>query len=453
LPAEAQYAKKESSSSEWWGLADESMIDAVENVEPALAQVEAASSAAAPSAIPGFARALRHRNYQYFWSGNLLSNVGTWMQNVAQGWLVLELAKKDPEFWLGMVGFAASIPTLVFSLIGGVIADRVNRRRLLIWTQTSMMVVAFALAALTWMKVVTVPQIVLLAFATGLATAMNMPSYQAMVSDMVPPEDLTNAIALNAAQYNMSRVVGPMLGGFAMAWVGMAGNFFLNGLSFLAVIFALTQIRYPRVVRANADGMWQNLGAGFRYVFEQRVLIMLVTLVAVVSFFGMTYLVFVPLFARNILGLGERGFGLLMAAAGVGALLGATVMATLVRPKRRGKMVVSAAVCFFVAIILFSFSRSVAFSAAMLGVVGFSMVMCVANVNALLQELSSAEMRGRVMSMHTTAFLGFVPVGSLVAGSLAGSIGAPKTLAGMAAIALVAVFWLYFSRPELRKLN
>jgi MFS family permease len=190
--------------------------------------------------LPQIVRALRNPNFRLFWSGNFLSNIGTWMQNVAQGWLVLSLT--GSAFWLGVVGFAGSIPFLVFTLFGGVVADRVNKRRLLLVTQSVMMLLAFALAALAWFKVITVWELVAIAFLNGMAMAMNAPSYQALVPRLVPREDLTNAIALNSAQFNMSRILGPTLGGYAMALFGVAGNFFLNGVSFLAVLWALTRI-------------------------------------------------------------------------------------------------------------------------------------------------------------------------------------------------------------------
>src|SRR4051795_3835207 len=193
--------------------------------------------------FPRAIRALRNRNFRLFWTGNFLSNIGTWMQNVAQGWLVVTLT--NSSFWLGVVGFAGSIPFLIFTLFGGVVADRVNKRRLLVVTQTLMMVLAFLLAGLTYFKMIGVWSVAAIAFANGVAMAMNAPSYQALVPKLVPREDLTNAIALNSAQFNMSRVLGPTIGGFVMAWWGIPANFLLNALSFLAVIFALTRIEYP----------------------------------------------------------------------------------------------------------------------------------------------------------------------------------------------------------------
>ena len=220
------------------------------------AVTDAAVDAAAETTvieIPRLARALRHRDFRLFWTGNFLSNVGTWMQNIAQGWLVLKLT--NSAFWLGVVGFSASIPILLFALIGGVIADHVNKRKLLMVTQSAMMIFAFIMAALTWTHHVNVYAIVLLALGTGIAMSLNTPSYQALVPQLLPREDLTNGIALNSAQFNMSRVIGPTLGGFAMALVGEAGNFFLNGLSFLAVLVALTRscAHAPPTLRSSAS--------------------------------------------------------------------------------------------------------------------------------------------------------------------------------------------------------
>jgi len=372
--------------------------------------------------MPRVVRALRNRNFRYFWIGNFLSNIGTWMQSVAQGWLVLELASKAPPvvfgsvgqrsaFWLGLVAFAASAPMLAFTLIGGVIADRVDKRRLLIRTQSVMMLSALAMSGLSFAKVINIPEIVLLAFLTGTAMSLNMPGYQALVPSLVPREDLTNAIALNSAQFNMSRVLGPTIGGFVMAWWGIPANFFLNALSFSAVIFALTQIDYPAQPRQDdSAGLWQRLGEGFRYVLDRRQMSSLLLLVALASIFGVPFLMFVPLFAKDILQVGERGLGLLMACSGAGAFLAAATIAYLGKIKSRGRFVVMSATVFFAAIIAFTFSRHFALSGAMLAIAGYCMILTVATVNTLLQHLAEDAMRGRVMSIYATAFLGFAPI-------------------------------------------
>ncbi len=403
---------------------------------------------AATPETPRMVRALRHSDFRLFWGGNFLSNIGTWMQNVAQGWLVLELS--NSAFWLGVVGFAASAPMLVFTLIGGVIADQVDRRRMMMRTQAAMMLFAFVLAALTYFKVVNVGEIVLLAFATGVAMSLMAPSYQAMVPQLVPREDLTNAIALNSAQFNLSRVVGPTLGGFAMAWFGVAGNFFLNGLSFLAVLIALSRIRNLPPPPGNTAGMLDQLSEGFRYVFAHREMASLITLVGVASVLGFPYLIFMPMFARDILHVGETGLGLLMAASGVGAFLAATTLAWQGDVKRGGRRVAAAAAVFFIAVIAFSFSTNFFLSTMLQMLAGFSMILMVASTNTLLQHLAADEMRGRVMSIYATAFLGFAPVGSLIAGAIAGTVSAPYAIAGMCALGLLCTGFLYGTRRELR---
>ncbi len=403
---------------------------------------------AATPETPQMVRALRHPDFRLFWAGNFLSNIGTWMQNVAQGWLVLELS--NSAFWLGVVGFAASAPMLVFTLIGGVIADQVDRRRMMMRTQAAMMLFAFVLAALTWFKVVNVGEIVLLAFATGTAMSLMAPSYQAMVPQLVPREDLSNAIALNSAQFNLSRVVGPTLGGFAMAWFGVAGNFFLNGLSFLAVLIALSRIRYAPPSAENNAGMMDKLSEGFRYVLSQREMTSLISLVGVVSILGFPYLIFMPMFARDILHVGEAGLGLLMAASGVGAFMAATTLAWQGDVTHGGRRVVVAAAVFFTTVIAFCFSTNFLLSTVLQMAAGYFMILMVASTNTLLQHLAADEMRGRVMSIYATAFLGFAPIGSLIAGALAGTVSAQYAIAGMCALGLVCTGFLYGTRRELR---
>ena len=422
----------------------------------AVAVEETVAPQVAPAAIemPRVLRALRNPDYRYFWLGNFLSNIGTWMQNVAQGWLVLELS--NSAFWLGVVGFAASAPMLMFSLIGGVIADRVDRRSMMIRTQSAMMLFAFILAALSYAKVINVPEIVLLAFATGIAMSLNMPSYQALVPQLVPREDLTNAIGLNSAQFNLSRIIGPSIGGFVMAWLGVSTNFLLNGISFLALLLVLLRMRMPTPEFDDSSAtMWQRLADGFRYVLDHRQMSALLSLVALASIFGIPYLMFMPYFARYILHVGPRGLGLLLAFSGFGSLGAATTVAYLgvTGVHRRGRLLVSSGSAFFIAVILFTFSRNFYLSSALLVVAGYSAILMVAIVNTLLQHLSAEEMRGRVMSIYTMAFLGFAPVGSLIAGSLAGAVTASYAIAGMCSVALIGTLALYFFRPELRELN
>lgn len=405
------------------------------------------------STMPRMIAALHHRDFRLFWFGNFLSNIGTWMQNVAQSWLVLQLAPVNSAFWLGVIGFAASAPMLVFTILGGVIADRVDKRKLMYVTQGAMMVLAFLMWGLTYFHHINVRLIVLLAFANGLAMSLNTPAYQALVPQLIPRKDLTNAIALNSAQFNLSRVLGPTLGGFAMAAVGISGNFMLNALSFVAVLIALAQITYPPVYPSDDQGLWETMNEGFRYLFGRRDMSMLLTLTAVASVLGIPYVTFVPLFAKDILHLDERGFGLLMAAAGIGAFLGAATIAYVRDIKRRGKFVVGSGLAFYVFVILFAFAKNQIVSGVTFAGANYCMILMVATVNSLLQHLAADEMRGRVMSIYATAFLGFAPIGSLLAGSLADSFGAPKTIAAMAVLALLVSVVIYSTQPVLRKIR
>jgi MFS family permease len=441
--------------------------------------------------IPRIARALRHRDFRLFWTGNFLSNVGTWMQNIAQGWLVLQLT--NSAFWLGVVGFAASFPILLLALIGGVIADHVNKRKMLMVTQSAMMTFAFIMAALAYFKIINVNEIIFLALGTGIAMSLNTPTYQALVPQLVPREDLTNAIALNSAQFNMSRVLGPTLGGFAMAIFGVAGNFFLNGLSFLAVLIALTRIRYIEPVLPQADDLvppqvdhsvlpqadrfkapreghfsppraghllppragrlWEKLKQGFIYAFSHSSMSSLILLVAIGSLLAIPYLTFVPYFARDVLGTGEPGLGILMACSGAGAFLGAITIASLMHLRRRGLFVVRASAGFYAAIIAFTFSRNFYLSGLLLAVAGYCMIISVATINSLLQHLAEDHMRGRVMSIYSTAFLGLPPIGCLIAGSLSHLFYAPHVIAGMCSLAIGGSLAVYVNKEGLREMD
>lgn len=406
---------------------------------------------------PPVVRALRNRNFRLFWSGNFLSNIGTWMQNVAQGWLVLLLT--NSSFWLGVVGFCGSIPFLFVTLFGGVIADRADKRRLLLWTQTAMMVLAFVLAALAFFKghdgkpLISVWGAAAIAFANGVAMAMNAPSYQALVPKLVERDDLTNAIALNSAQFNMSRILGPSLGGYAMALVGVAGNFLLNGLSFLAVIWALTKIDYPEEDRSTRESVWSSLRAGFRYLHGERQMFVLMGMTAVVSFLGIPFLTFIPYFAKVQLHQDASGLGWLMACSGLGAVLGAMTVAVVGVIRKRGMLLTACGIFFFCSIIGICYSTNFTLSAALAFCEGFNGILMISCFNVSMQHLSSDEMRGRVMSIYATSFLGLPPLGALLAGEMSRHIPTGHALALMAGLAIVSFAGFYGWSPALRGLD
>ncbi len=399
----------------------------------------------------GWFRALRHAEYRVFWTGNFVSNIGSWMQNIAQGWLVLQLT--NSPFWLGLVGFAQQVPALIFSLLGGVIADRASRRRLLLTTQATMMLLALALAVLTHGRWVTVPQIVFIAFLAGTTMALNAPTYQAAIRDLVPREDTLNAIALNSIQFNMSRVLGPSLAGFTIAGLSVAACFYLNALSYVPLLFVIARVEFPAREARPANSIREELAEGLRYLRDHRPILVLVLLVAIVSMFGLPYLVMMPVFARDVLKVGARGLGYLVTAAGGGALLGGIHLAMLKSHRRRGPVVLGAAVLFFAAILLFCLSRRVLLSALLLAVAGGAAVGSVATANSLIQTLVPDSIRGRVLSMHTMAFLGFTPLGSLLVGALAEFWGTPTALALSSGFALVLTAIIALSAGAVRRLT
>lgn len=399
--------------------------------------------------FPESLRALRHRNYRIFFVGQLVSLTGTWMQSVAQAWLAYRLTHSAAL--LGIVGFAGQIPTLLFSPAGGVVADRFARRRVLLVTQTSSMALAFALAALTFADAVTVPWILALAALGGVVNAFDIPTRQAFAIDMVGRDDLVNAIALNSSIFNGARVIGPAIAGLLVARIGEAWCFLANGVSYLAVLGSLLTMRLgAAAVAARATSVWTSVREGFVYVARARPVRALLLLLGLVSLSGMPYAVLMPVFAREVLGGDARELGLLMGASGVGALLGAVVLANRKSARGLGTFVAVCAGGMGLALIAFSFSRSFWISAALLVPVGFCMMSEMASSNTLIQSLIPDAMRGRVMSLYAMMFMGMAPVGALLAGSLAARVGAPAAIAGGGVVCLAGA--LVFARhlPHLR---
>jgi MFS family permease len=408
-------------------------------------------SPAETAELPQAIRALRNPNFRLFWAGNFTSNIGTWMQNVAQGWLVLTLT--NSAFWLGVVGFAGSIPFLFVTLFGGVVADRVNKRRLLLVTQTIMMLLAFLLAGLTYFHAISVWGVAAIAFGNGVAMAMNAPSYQALVPKLVKREDLTNAIALNSAQFNMSRILGPTLGGYSMALLGMAGNFVFNGVSFLAVLWALVRIKYPEEKLSHHQTMWESLHGGFAYLRNNPQMYVMIRMTLFASFFGFPFITFIPYFAKMQLNAGERGLGLLLACSGIGSVLGAMTIAISGVIRHRGRVLTGCGIVFFAAIIGFSYSHVFVVSQIFAFFEGFCGILMISCFNVSIQHLSSDAMRGRMMSIYATSFLGLPPIGALVAGELSRHIDTGHALAMMAGVALLSfIAFFAFSQP-LRELD
>lgn len=367
--------------------------------------------------IPHQLAAFKHRNYRLFFGGQIISLTGTWLQSVAQGWLVLQLT--NSSLLLGVVSAIGSIPILAFSLTAGVVADRFNKRNLLVVTQAVMMILAFILAVLTHWGWVTVYHIIVLGFLLGTANAFDAPARQSFVIEMVGREDLTNAIALNSAMFNGARIAGPAIAGLVIAALGLAGAFFLNGASFIAVIAGLLMMQVNYVPRQSSHSASQELKEGLRFVRHHSMVLALLILAAMVSIFATPYAVLMPKFAADYLHLGAQGYGYLLSAVGVGALTGAITLSFLGDIRWKGKLLLAGNVVFCVMLVLFSYSRYLPISLALLYFVGWGMMTNMALTNTLIQISVPDQLRGRVVSVYTLMFMGMTPVGSLVAGVVA----------------------------------
>ena len=392
-------------------------------------------------ALPLAIRALRSRSYRLFVTGQLISLVGTWMQMVAQSWLIYRMT--GSAALLGLLGFAGQIPVFVLAPLGGVIADRVSRHRVLVTTQTTMMALAAALSVLTLSGRVQVWHLFALASLLGIANAFDIPTRQAFVIEMVQREDLMNAIALNSSMVNGARVVGPAVAGVVVAAVGEGWCFFLNAVSYVAVIGALLLMRLPRRPRATPQvSAWASIVEGFVFSWQTTPVRALLLLLGLVSLMGMPYSVLMPIFADRILAGGPNTYGLLMSASGVGALAGAATLTVRRHIRGLGRWVALSATGFGVSLIAFSFSRSLWVSALLLVPAGFCMMVEMAASNTLIQAMVPDRLRGRVMAVYSMMFMGMAPLGALIAGALAAPLGAPATVAigGVACIAGGVVF-------------
>jgi MFS family permease len=381
-------------------------------------------------------RALRHRNFRLFFAGQLTSLTGTWMQSVAQSWLVLKLT--DSPLMLGLVTFANYLPILLVALFAGVVVDHVDRRRLIIVAQVLLMLSAFVLAASTWTGTVRVSYVIALAAFNGLVSAFEMPGRQAFVVDMVGMEDLPNAIALNSMMFNGARTIGPAIAGVLIYLVGTATCFFLNGVSYLAVIWSLIAMNVPRKV-AETEGMdmLRRVREGMTYVWQHRPTFYLLLVVAINSGLGMQYAVLMPVFAQNILHTGSRGYGILMGAQGVGAVVGAIMLAWRSGTSRGLRQTLTIGLFLTaLAIIAFGFSSSMTFSLIAQLFIGAGLINYMATTNTMLQIFVSDELRGRVMSFYTLSFIGLAPLGALMVGLIGEHLGPQATVVICGALSL-----------------
>jgi len=401
------------------------------------------------SRLRGVVRSFKHRNFQLFFSGQLISLIGTWMQNIAQAWLVYRLT--GSSLLLGLTGFAGQFPVFIFASLGGVTADRWNRRKIVIATQTASMLLAFILSALTLLHRVTVAEVILLAACLGTVNAFDIPTRQAFTVEMVGREDLINAIALNSSMFNAARIIGPSLAGILVAWIGEGWCFFANGVSYIAVIIGLIMMRIPPRAREHAPASpLEHLAEGFRFASKTVPIRAVLLLLGLVSLVGMPYTVLMPIFAAQILHGNARTLGVLGAATGVGAMTGALVLASRRGVQGLGRWVPTACASFGTFLILFSFSRSYLLSVVLLVPVGFSMMTQMTSTNTLVQAMVPDRLRGRIMAIHSMMFMGMGPFGALLAGVVADRIGAPHTVALGGALAVIGAIAFAYNLPKIR---
>jgi MFS family permease len=405
-----------------------------------------AVSPAEPTRLPAVStrfRAMQHRNFQLFIAGQLISLIGTWMQTTAQLWLVYKLT--GSAALLGVFGFASQVPMLFLSSIGGYVGDRYDRQKSVVATQTCSMILAFVLAGLTLTHLIREWELIVIAFLVGIVNAFDVPIRQAFFVQMVGKEDLPNAIALNSSIFNGARVVGPAIAGFAIALVGEGWCFFLNGLSFVAVIVALLMMRIERTkAKPSEDSPLKSLVQGFRFAMSDLPIRSALLLLSVLSLFGLQYSVFLPIYANDILKGGARTLGLLMSFAGVGAVIGALQFAARTHYRGLAKWIAATSMTCSLGLIIFSQARVFWLCTMVLFVVGFAATSQMAATNTLIQNRVPDELRSRVMAVYATMFMGVQPIGSLIAGGVAKRIGAPYTLTVFGSLVLLGSLFFIF---------
>jgi MFS family permease len=405
-----------------------------------------------PHESRGTFAAMRHRNYQLYFGGQLISNIGTWMQVIAQGWVVYQIGHS--EFTLGLVAFASAIPVLVVSPWAGVVVDRVSRRTLLMLTQSGAMFLAFVMALLTFTKVIQEWHVIVLAALLGVVNAFDAPARQAFVPEMVGKQDLPNAIALNSMMFNSARVIGPAIGGLVLAVVGAAWCFMLNGLSFLAVLIGLWLMDLPSFRKVeHTISPWRQLVSGLQYASGNREISALILLSLVFSIFGISYSTILPAFVQLTLHQGAVVYGWLNAATGLGAVTGAFLLVHRVTHGKRGKLLVLTNIAFPLILIAFAFAASLPLSLVLAYGLGVGFMMQFTTINTLLQTRVEDSFRGRVMGLYTITFFGFAPFGNLLIGFLGQHWGLGIAMALFAVCSLILSQLVLLKTPQIKQLN
>jgi MFS family permease len=394
--------------------------------------------------------ALAHRNFRLFFFGQGISLIGTWMQAVALGWLVLDLT--NSAFAVGLNQALRSLGVLVFTLYAGIVVDRVDKRRLIVWTQVLQMLEALALALLVWTKTATTWQVMVLAVLFGIVSAFDIPARQAFLVELVGRDNLMNAIALNSSMFNAARIVGPAVAGILIGATGVGMCFFLNGVSYLAVLAGLFAIRLPPfVARVTQYSAWLGFREAVAFIRSDPRVSTIVILVAVFSVFGFPFLVLMPVVARDVVHTNARGYGLLMAAVGVGAMLGALALALAGRRVRQGPALLQSGAAFAALLLGFAAARSFGLALLLLALTGCAMIITTALSNTMLQTLVPDALRGRVMAFYAFVFVGMAPLGAFQAGLVAEHHGAPTAIALGGVVCIIAIAVAGCGAPELRK--
>ncbi|MEO0085177.1 MAG: MFS transporter [candidate division WOR-3 bacterium] len=422
-----------------------------ETGSPAGTQVPAAHPERAflSDVLPRTFSALRIRDFRLYWFGQLISFIGTWMQNIAANWLILDLT--GSAFFVGLNSTLTWMPSWLLTLPAGVLADRLNKRNIMIVTQSTLAILALLLAVLTWTGTVTVTHILAIGCLAGFVVAVNSPVVQAIIPELVRGRDILNAVALNSIMFNSARIIGPSAAGVVLGALGPGACFGLNSLSFLAIIIPLALIRLSPPQRSgDIESPWGRMLSGLNFVRHNTDIRTLILLVAVFSSLGVTYLPLLPVYAREVFSAGPRGYGLMMAMVGIGAVAGGLTIATLSRTRHRGRILLTGSTIFGVLLVGLSFTRSFGLGLLLLALIGF----CQANItslsNTLIQTLTPDHIRGRVMSVFVLAFNGMFPLGSFFAGSIAQQWGAPAaTLVGGSGV-LTSIILVSLLRPQLR---
>jgi MFS family permease len=418
---------------------------------PGLEVVEEEVVRATGIALPRTFAAFEHRNYRLYWFGNLASLIGTWMQNIATGWLVLTLT--NSPFFVGLNSTLAWLPAWFVSLPAGAMADRLDRRVLMIWTQSVLAVFALALAVLYWLHVLTIYHVLVISCLSGFAATLNGPIAQTLVPDLVGRRNVLNAIALNNAMFNSARIVGPAIAGVLLGTVGPGGCFGINSASFLAIIGALWLIRLPRSAPHRAEeSVWHQILTGLRFVRGHPDIRILVLLTAVFSSFGIVYLPLMPVFARDVFHAGAREYGAMMTCVGIGAVVGGLTLATLSKTRHKGVILILGTGGIGVLSIALSLVRDVRLALPIIALVGFCQTSITSLMNTLIQTIAPEHIRGRALSVYMLAFNGMFPLGCLLGGAIAQKFGAPAaTLVGGCAV-LVSLGAVSVFAPSVRRL-